>query len=65
LADERAATDADAAQRALRPVLEDHPRPDECDFYVAGPRAMADAAEFLLLEHGVPRAQLSVCALEA
>ncbi len=56
-------SDADAVQRALLPVLAEHPRPGECDFYVAGPGALTDAAEFALLEHGVPREQISVCAL--
>jgi CDP-4-dehydro-6-deoxyglucose reductase len=52
-------------QRVLRPVLQDHPRLGDHDIYVAGPEPLANAAEFLLLEHGVPRAQLVLGALEA
>jgi CDP-4-dehydro-6-deoxyglucose reductase len=52
------------AQAALRPVLQAHPRLEEVDAYVAGPAALAQAAEFLLLEHGLPRAQLRVGAAE-
>ncbi len=49
----------------LRQVLQDHPRLGECDVYVAGPAPWAGAAEFQLLEHGLPRAQLFVSALES
>jgi hypothetical protein len=45
-------------------VLEDHPRLGDCDVYVAGPAPWAAAAEFRLLEHGLPRAQLLVNPLE-
>jgi CDP-4-dehydro-6-deoxyglucose reductase len=51
-------------ESVLRPVLQDHPRLTECDVYVAGPGPWANAAEFQLLEHGLPRAQLTVSALE-
>jgi len=49
----------------LRQVLQDHPRLGECDVYVAGPGPWADAVEFQLLEHGLPREQLFVNALES
>ena len=52
-------------QRALRQVLQDHPQLGDHDFYVAGPEPLANAAEYLLLESGLPRAQLSVSALGA
>lgn len=44
----------------LRQVLQDHPRLADCDVYLAGPEAWASAAEFQLLEQGLPRAQLFV-----
>jgi hypothetical protein len=49
----------------LRQVLQDHPRLSECDVYLAGPGSWASAAEFQLLEHGLPRTQLFVSALES
>jgi len=52
--------DAALVQAALRQVLLDHPRLDDCDVYVAGPGAWAMEAEFQLFEHGVPRTQLFV-----
>jgi CDP-4-dehydro-6-deoxyglucose reductase len=52
------------AQAALRPVLQAHARLQEVDAYVAGPAAPAQAAEFLLLEHGLPRAQLRLSAAQ-
>jgi CDP-4-dehydro-6-deoxyglucose reductase len=52
-------------ETALRQVLRDHPRLVECDVYVAGPAPWAGAAEFQLLERGLPRAQLFVSALES
>ena len=55
--------DEAAVQGALRQLLQDYPRLDGCDVYVAGPAPLANAAEFLLLEHGLPRAQLFVNAL--
>jgi len=61
----RAATDEAAVAAALPRVLRDHPRLGDCDVYVAGPGAWASAAEFQLLEQGLPRAQLTVSALEA
>ena len=47
-------------QTALQQVLQDHPRLNDCDVYVAGPEPWAMEAEFQLLEHGVSRAQLFV-----
>jgi len=52
------------AIRSARSVLQDYPRPAECDVYVAGPAHDAHAAEFQLLERGLPRAQLHVSALD-
>jgi CDP-4-dehydro-6-deoxyglucose reductase len=52
------------AQAALQRVLQDHARLAECDVYVAGPAPLAHAAEFQLLERGLPREQLFVSALE-
>jgi CDP-4-dehydro-6-deoxyglucose reductase len=52
-------------ESVLRPVLQDHPRLVECDVYIAGPARWAGAAEFQLLDHGLPRAQLRVSALQA
>ncbi|MDA1117515.1 MAG: 2Fe-2S iron-sulfur cluster-binding protein [Proteobacteria bacterium] len=54
-----------AMQAALRQVQQDNPRLGECDVYVAGPGSWANAAEFQLLELGLPRAQLTVSALQA
>jgi CDP-4-dehydro-6-deoxyglucose reductase len=53
------------AQSVLPKLLQVHPRLEECDAYVAGPAPLAHAAEFLLLEHGLPRPQLAVSAIEA
>jgi len=50
-------------ETALRQVLRDHPRLVECDIYVAGPGSWVNAAEFQLLEHGLPRTQLFVYSL--
>jgi hypothetical protein len=52
-------------QHALGRVLQDHPRLGDLDVYVAGPEPLASAAEYLLLEGGLPRAQLSVSTVEA
>jgi CDP-4-dehydro-6-deoxyglucose reductase len=62
LTSDAALPDDAAAQRALQSVLERHPRLADHDFYVAGPAALATAAELLLLKHGLPRAQLFVAA---
>jgi NAD(P)H-flavin reductase len=45
--------------------LQDHPRLESHDVYLAGPGAWASAAGGWLLERGLPRAQLRVSALEA
>jgi CDP-4-dehydro-6-deoxyglucose reductase len=50
-------------EAVLRQVLQDHPRLGDCDVYVAGPAPWAHAAEFQLLERGLPREQLFVNAL--
>jgi CDP-4-dehydro-6-deoxyglucose reductase len=50
-------------ETALLQVLRDHPRLVECDVYVAGPAPWAGAAEFQLLERGLPRTQLFVNSL--
>ncbi|HZM36468.1 MAG TPA: 2Fe-2S iron-sulfur cluster-binding protein, partial [Burkholderiales bacterium] len=52
-------------ESALGRLLEDHPRFSECDVYLAGPAQAVHAAEFALLEHGLPRAQLRLSATEA
>lgn len=49
-----------AMRGALLQVLQDHPRIDGFDVYVAGPAPLTQAAEVLLAEHGLPRAQLFV-----
>ncbi|MDH3318171.1 MAG: 2Fe-2S iron-sulfur cluster-binding protein [Betaproteobacteria bacterium] len=63
IAAQRALPDDEALQAALRQVLRDHPRLGDSDVYVAGPAPWASAAEFQLLEHGLPRAQLYVSPL--
>lgn len=60
-----ALADEEAMPSALQRPLEDHPRLDGHDVYLAGPERLAIAAEFLLLEHGLPRAQLFVNSLES
>jgi CDP-4-dehydro-6-deoxyglucose reductase len=52
------------AEAALGALLKDHARLPESDVYVAGPAESVHAAEFALLEHGVPQAQLRLSALE-
>ena len=58
------AADQGAMDTALLALLRDHPRLDAFDVYVAGPASLARASESLLIEHGLPRAQLHVNALE-
>ena len=53
-----------AFEGALRQALQDHPQLEACDVYVAGPAPLVDAAEFMLLERGLPREQLFAEALE-
>jgi len=62
----RGALSDEAVQRQLlEPLLRGEPRLADCDVYLAGPGPWASAAEFLMLEHGVPRPQLAVSALES
>ena len=51
-------------ERRLSPTLMKHAPLQDCDVYVAGPPALAQAAERLLRERGLPQAQLSVNRLE-
>jgi CDP-4-dehydro-6-deoxyglucose reductase len=53
------------ASAVLERVTHAHPRLEEVDVYVAGPAEYAQTAEFLLLERGLPRAQLRLSSLEA
>ena len=53
------------AEAVLWQMLGDHLRLGDCDVYVAGPAPLVPAAEFRLLDQGLPRAQLRVSALEA
>jgi CDP-4-dehydro-6-deoxyglucose reductase len=56
-------TEGDSGHGALGRVLQDHPRLEGHDVYLAGPAAWAGALESGLLAHGLPRAQLRVDAL--
>jgi CDP-4-dehydro-6-deoxyglucose reductase, E3 len=60
-----AAPDEALARSVLQRVLLAHPRLEEVDVYVAGPAPRAHAAEFELLEHGLPRARLRLSTPEA
>ncbi|OGA70104.1 MAG: hypothetical protein A3G81_26405 [Betaproteobacteria bacterium RIFCSPLOWO2_12_FULL_65_14] len=51
-------------EKAVQAPLRHHPQLGDCDVYVAGPGPWVNAAEFQLLEQGVPRAQLKVSAME-
>lgn len=53
------APDEALARSVLQRLLQAHPRLEEVDMYVAGPAPRVHAAEFELLEHGLPRAQLN------
>lgn len=53
------------AHSVLQRVRAAHPRLAEVDAYVAGPAPAVHTVEFHLLEHGMPRAQLRLCALQA
>jgi len=57
-------SDAAVLQGLLQPLLEEQPGLADCDVYLAGPGPWASAAEFQLLEHGLPREQLFVSTLE-
>jgi CDP-4-dehydro-6-deoxyglucose reductase len=59
------APDEALARSVLQRVLQAHPRLEEVDVYVAGPAPRAHAAEFELLEHGLPRAQLRLSTPQA
>jgi CDP-4-dehydro-6-deoxyglucose reductase len=52
-------------ESGLEPLLRDHARLAESDAYVAGPAQAVQAAEWHLLEHGLPRAQLRLSTTEA
>jgi CDP-4-dehydro-6-deoxyglucose reductase len=60
-----ALSDEKVLQDLLQALLQEEPSLADCDVYLAGPGPWASAAEFQLLEHGVPRAQLLVDALES
>jgi CDP-4-dehydro-6-deoxyglucose reductase len=60
-----ALSDEHVLQGLLQPLLQEQPRLADCDVYLAGPGPWASAAEFHLLEHGLPRAQLLVDTLES
>jgi CDP-4-dehydro-6-deoxyglucose reductase len=60
LAADAALPDEAAIQGALQQLLEDHPRLDGYDVYVAGPGRLANEIQFLLLERELPSAQLFV-----
>lgn len=49
-----------AVEGVLRQALQNHPHPSAHDFYVSGPGAVTRAAERVLLERGLPRAQLRI-----
>jgi len=55
-----ALSDAAVLQGLLQPVLQGLSHLADCDVYLAGPGPWANAAEFQLLEHGLPREQLFV-----
>ena len=50
----------EAAERALAQLARDLPGLADCDVYVAGPEALTQTAEYLLLDRGLPRAQLAL-----
>jgi CDP-4-dehydro-6-deoxyglucose reductase len=60
-----ALSDENVLQGLLQPLLQEQPRLADCDVYLAGPAPWASAAEFQLLEHGLPREQLFVSMLES
>jgi CDP-4-dehydro-6-deoxyglucose reductase len=60
-----ALSDEHVLQGLLQPLLQEQPRLADCDVYLAGPGPWASAAEFHLLDHGLPRAQLLVDTLES
>jgi CDP-4-dehydro-6-deoxyglucose reductase len=60
-----ALSDTAVLQGLLQPVLQELPHLADCDIYLGGPATLAGAAEFLLLEQGLPRAQMFVNPLES
>ena len=60
-----ALSDENVLRGLLQPMLQEQPRLADCDVYLAGPAPWASAAEFRLLEYGLPRTQLLVDALES
>jgi CDP-4-dehydro-6-deoxyglucose reductase len=60
-----ALSDEKVLQGLLQALLEEQPRLADADVYLAGPGPWASAAEFQLLENGLPRAQLLVDTLES
>jgi CDP-4-dehydro-6-deoxyglucose reductase len=59
------APDEALAHSVLQRVLPAHPRLEDVDVYVAGPAQAVQAAEWHLLEHGLPRLQLRLSTPEA
>jgi CDP-4-dehydro-6-deoxyglucose reductase len=59
------AADEALAHSVLQRVLPAHPRLEDVDVYVAGPAQAVQAAEWHLLEHGLPRLQLRLSTPEA
>jgi CDP-4-dehydro-6-deoxyglucose reductase len=55
----------EAVERVLPQALAAHAGLEACDVYVAGPAPLTNVAEYLLLERGLARAQLSVNTLES
>jgi CDP-4-dehydro-6-deoxyglucose reductase len=53
------------AQTALQRLRQAQPRLGDCDVYVAGPAPWVNAAEFQLIELGLPRGQLFVSPLQS
>jgi len=60
-----ALSDENVLQGLLQPLLQEQLRLADCDVYLAGPGPWASAAEFRLLEYGLPRTQLLVDAMES
>jgi len=65
LTEDASLPDETAASHALQPLLDAHPALADYDVYVAGPARLTNAAEFLLLQHGLPRAQLFIDTVES
>ena len=65
LTEDASLPDETAASHALQPLLDAHPALADYDVYVAGPARLTNTAEFLLLQHGLPRAQLFIDTVES